>query len=116
MALGSEQLEQIKVFDWLRFHGFDKFSFHVANERRSTMQAGALLKRMGVTAGVADIAIMKPSGQFHGLFIELKAEKGRATPKQIEFLNCMRANGYDAAVCYGADSAIEHIKSYLQIT
>jgi hypothetical protein len=116
MAISDEIIEQIKVFDWLRFHGLDKFSFHIANERRSSIQAGALLKRMGVKAGVADIAIMKPSGFYAGLFIELKTEKGKVSPKQLEFLQTMRENGYDAVVCHGADRAIEHIKSYLMMS
>lgn len=116
MTINKESIELIKIMDWVRFNNLDKFIFHIANERRTTPQQGALLKRMGVLAGVSDLCVMKPSGMFHGLFIELKAEKGKATPKQLEFLETMRSNGYDACVVHGAERAIEHIKSYLQLT
>lgn len=115
MALNAESIELIKIMDWVRFNNLDNFIFHVANERRVSPQQGAMLKRMGVLAGVADLIVAKPSSLFGALFIELKAGKGKASPAQLEFLATMRLHGYDAVVCHGAERAIEHIKSYLQL-
>ena len=50
--VGLEQIEQIKIFDWLRFMKLDNVAFHCPNERKCSPQHGALLKRMGVTSGV----------------------------------------------------------------
>lgn len=115
MAIKAEQIEQIKVFDWIRFHGLDKYSFHVPNERRSTPQHGAILKRMGVTSGVCDLFILKPSGRFNGLAIELKVKPNKPTPAQMKFIETLNANGYLAVVRYGADEAIKTIEDYIHL-
>jgi hypothetical protein len=103
------------IFDWVRIHKFDNFIFHIANERRTSPQAGALLKRMGVKAGVSDIFIARPSRGYHGMFMEIKSEKGKVSPSQKAFLHNMKMEGYEVAVAYGADEAIAWIQAYLDI-
>ena len=115
MKLGQESVQLITVFDWVRWNKLDSFIWHIANERRTTPQAGSLLKRMGVKAGVADIAVMKAAKGFHGMFIELKTVTGVLSPKQKEFLHSMNENGYLAKVAYSADEAIKTIQEYLGI-
>lgn len=102
--------------DWVRSNNLQDFIFHVANERSASPQAGSLLKRKGVLAGVSDILVMKPSGGFSGLFIELKIEGGKVSPAQKKFLQVMNANNYLAVVRYGADAAIQTIKDYLMMS
>ena len=113
MAIGKEDIELIKVMDYVRFNKIDDFIFHVANERSTTPQAGSILKRKGVLAGVSDLLVMKPSGAWNGLFIELKVKGGKISPAQSKFLESMNANGYLGVVRYGADEAIATIKEYL---
>lgn len=113
--IGLEDIELIKIFDWLRFMKLDNISFHVGNERKCTPQAGALLKRKGVTAGVSDIFIMRPSHLWHGLIIELKVKGGKLSPAQDKFLAQMNMEGYCAKVCYGADETIDIICKYLNL-
>jgi hypothetical protein len=115
MAIKAEQIEQIKVFDYLRFEGLDGYAFHVANERSTSPQHGAILKRMGVTKGVPDLFILKPSRGFNGLAIELKVKPNKPTDEQLKFLETLNENGYLAVVRYGANEAIETIKHYLDI-
>lgn len=115
MALGQEQIMQIQVMDWVRFNHLDDFIFHVANERQATPQHGAILKRMGVRAGVSDILCMKPKMSFHGLFIELKVKGGKVSEAQKEFLQTVNSNGYLGVVRWSADEAIETIITYLQL-
>lgn len=115
MKLGAESIEMIKIFDWLRYNNLDKIAWHTANERRTSPQAGAILKRMGVMSGVSDITIARPIAPHHGLFLEVKAAKGKLSPAQIEFLTNMKSEGYKTEVAFGADEAIDKIKAYLQI-
>ena len=113
MTLKSEQCDQIAIFDWLRLNKLDHISFHVANERATKINTGRLLKRMGVTAGVSDLFIMRAREGFHGLIIELKAKSGRLSRSQQVFLDNMTLEGYKALVCYGFDETIWVIKKYL---
>lgn len=108
-----EQVEMIIIFDWIRKNNLHYIAFHIPNERKTTPQGGLLLKRMGVLPGASDIFLARPSRKFHGLFIEVKAKHGKPTPSQISFLLNMKAEGYDGMVCYGAQSAIAKISSYL---
>ena len=122
MALKPETIDQIKVFDWIRLHKQLRFcSFHIPNEGKRSVSMGALLKRMGMRAGVSDIFIAYPKNGKSGLFIELKAKTSsgiynKATATQLQFIDDMLAMGYDAVVCNGADCAIDKIKNYLQRT
>jgi hypothetical protein len=115
VPLGKEDCMLIQVMDWVKHHHFDKFIFHVANERFTTPHSGALLKRKGVLAGVSDILILKPSNGYNGAAIELKMPLGRLTKPQKTFLETAHDNGYFVGVCYSAESAIKAIKDYLMI-
>ena len=78
--IGLEDTQLIILMDWIRFNKLDDVTYHCANERSTTPQAGALLKRKGVLAGVADVIMMKPSQRWHGLAIELKVKGGKLSP------------------------------------
>lgn len=106
-----EQIAQIQVREWVIQNTDLKF-FHFANERVCTPQYGSLLKRMGVTPGVSDIFLPKGNPTFKGLWIELKVGKNKATPAQLDFINNMIEEGYQAMVAYGAEEAILMIRQF----
>ena len=108
-----EQVEMIIIFDWIRKQKLHKVAFHIANERKTTPQGGALLRRMGVLAGVSDIFLARAKNGFHGLFLEIKADGGKLSPNQIEFLKSMDTEGYDTDTCVGHKAAIQRISEYL---
>jgi hypothetical protein len=56
-----------------------------------------------------------PAGRHHGLYIELKAQGGRVSDEQKEWIAALRAQGYRAEVCVGADAAWGVICEYLGI-
>lgn len=109
-----EQIEQIKVFEYVK-QCTDLPFIHIANERKTSPQQGALLKRMGVVAGCADIFIPRARSPYHGMFIELKTLKGKPSLSQLEFLTRMNKEGYFSLVCYGAEEAIETIIKFYDI-
>ncbi len=110
-----EGLEQIAYLQWLQlqYPFVYRCTFHIANERKTSPQYGRYLKMLGVKAGVSDLFIAYPSGEYHGMFIEMKSRTGKPSPIQIEFLDLMRTQGYYSIICYGADEAIAVTKQYL---
>ena len=113
MRLQPEQCAMMTIFDWVRLVGLQHIIWHTANERRCSMQYGAMLKRMGVIAGVSDITVARPAGKYHGAFIEVKVGKNKATTSQLAFLEAMNNEGYFTKVCYGVNETINTIQSYL---
>ena len=79
----------------------------------------ARLKMQGAKAGVPDMFLPVPRGEFHGLFIELKRPivKGEpkpvVSPEQRHWLKELADQGYMTAVCYGFAEAKDLIESYL---
>jgi hypothetical protein len=110
-----EQILQVNLMNWLEheYPEVRKSTIHIANERRTSMQQGKLLKKMGVMAGVADLFIALPRSQWSGAWIELKEGKGKPSQAQKEFLARMMLNGYFAICVTGLDAAKEVIKTYL---
>lgn len=112
----TEDKEAEILANYLRARNI-KFT-HIANERRTTPQRGAKLKRMGVNPGVPDFMIILEIDEGYNLiFIELKRAKkslSRVSEYQkewIEKLNECREVG--AYIAYGADEAIKIIESFI---
>jgi hypothetical protein len=89
--------------------------YHIPNEGKRSNISGARLKKIGLRKGVPDLCIPVPKGKYHGLYIELKSNKGKATQEQIEWLKLLKSNGYATAITYGVDEAITVIKQYISI-
>jgi hypothetical protein len=71
------------------------------------------LTRQGVKAGIPDICLPVARRGFHGLYIELKADKGKASEKQGEWIDKLLAEGYNAGICRGWKQAVDCILWYL---
>lgn len=111
----TESNEQIAAMDWLRAQhpNIAEHTLHIGNERKASHFAGYIMKRMGVLKGASDLFMAWPNGGFSGLFIEVKSKIGKPTPEQLAFIKRMRAVGYKAEVCYGADEVISTMKEYI---
>lgn len=70
-------------------------------------------RQMGVKAGVPDLFYPVPLHGYHGLFIEMKAEKGRLDPKQKKWLDALDKFGYKTAVCKGWEQARDVLEAYI---
>ena len=67
-----------------------------------------------MTPGVPDIFIAVPRREYHGMFLELKSLKGRASKEQLEMLTRLSNEGYFTAICNSLEEAIEYISYYLK--
>jgi hypothetical protein len=80
--------------------------FHVANGGGRSPIEAAILKSLGVRAGVPDLIIIH-DGKTYGL--ELKAEGNKPTKLQIEAQDAMRAAGAEVVVAVGLDAALQQL-------
>ena len=89
------------------------FAFHVPNGGARKPIEAAILKGLGVTAGVPDIIAIR-AGHAYGL--ELKADDGKPTQKQIETMAAMEAAGASVALATGLDAAINQLETWGLLT
>ncbi|CEQ26693.1 VRR-NUC domain-containing protein [[Clostridium] sordellii] len=120
MNIKKEEQEQIAIMDWCRWqerhHPELKMIFHIVNEGQRSPRFGVILQKMGMKKGIPDICLPVPNKQFHGLYIELKADKTkRISKEQKEWLEKLSIHGYKAVRANGAEEAIGVIKEYLNI-
>jgi len=122
----KEHEVQKLLFEWMSHVPQCKNAFAIPNAQLllsklpSTRQRFAALNYLaqeGVKKGIADIFLPYPVGTYHGMFIELKREKGGVVSKeQKEFLQNMELVGYYAVVARGFDDAKEKIEGYIKST
>jgi hypothetical protein len=85
------------------------FMFHVPNGGKRRPIEAAIMKGLGVTAGVPDIIAIRKG---HTFALELKADGGTPTAKQIETMAEMEAAGATVTLAVGLDAAIAQLESW----
>lgn len=98
---GKIQAECFAWF-WNSFPQYRRLLFHVPNENDrsdSNMIQGAIRKSLGVVSGVADLLFLVARGEYHGLCIEMKDEKGQQSQSQKEWQKLAEAQGYKYVLC-----------------
>ena len=113
----GEDIVQIKALDCLRHYYPDIASaaIHIANERKTSNYEGSLLKRKGVKKGVSDLFWPKPQKGFHGLWVEVKTDKGRLSIEQARFIDEASHDGYFACVCFGSQDVVDTVCGYFGV-
>lgn len=117
----TETQEQATLFKWAALQYIRqqypelKYLFHIKNETTEGPARVAVDRAMGVKKGVPDLFLPVPRGSFHGLWIEMKTEKGRASEEQKWWLKEMIDQGYAAVVCYGWKNARDELIWYLKL-
>jgi hypothetical protein len=87
----------------------DCFAFHVPNGGARSPIEAAILKGLGVRAGVPDIVAVR-DGRFYGL--ELKAPKGGLTAAQRDVLAALAAAGATVDAASGLDEALARLEQW----
>lgn len=111
MAYQGEAMEQQKLIEWCDWKRIPIFA--IPNGGKRNAKEAHFMKLSGVKAGVPDLFLPIASNGCHGLFIEMKYGKNKPTENQEEWIALLMQNGYQVAVCYSADAAIDIIRRYL---
>lgn len=91
---------------YLRMHYPKVFPYvnHSPNEGKRTQAQGGFLVGMGMHKGWPDLEVAWPCREWHGLFIEFKTPKGKATPEQSETLANLSSKGYRCEIIRDIES------------
>lgn len=113
-----ESDEQQALFVWAKLmqtqHPELSLLHAIGNGGKRNLIEAARMKREGVKAGVSDIMLPVARNGFHGLYIELKVGKNKASADQKWWLSETTKQGYYSTVCYGWVEAKEVIEKYLE--
>lgn len=113
----TEHQEQAALFRWAAFTEArwpELALLHaIPNGGQRNKIVAARLKAEGVKPGVPDICLPVARGDWHGLYIELKAVGGRPSREQRQWILALRHQGYRAELCVGWAGARDLIEDYL---
>jgi hypothetical protein len=79
------------------------FVFHVSNGRARRPIESAILKSLGLRAGIPDLLVIRES---HVFALQLKPLDGRLSPAQLAAHDALRGAGAEVAVAGGIDQLI----------
>jgi hypothetical protein len=85
------------------------FAFHVPNGGYRRKTEAAIMKGLGVVAGVPDVICIY-RGRVYAL--ELKSERGRLSPKQSETIAALVRAGAYTCVATGLDEALKQLEQW----
>jgi hypothetical protein len=107
---GSEHNLQVQVLDLISVKKSDPniFAFAIPNAAQRSPRLAAKMRAEGLTAGVADLAIMLPCSRV--AWLELKKAKNQQSPKQRAFEARCKRLGHPYAVA----SCIERAEAFLK--
>lgn len=117
--LPTESEEQVTLFSWARMKERKypelRLLHHIPNGGSRNQIEAKHLKAQGVKSGVPDLCLPVARGLWHGLYIEMKRQKGgRVSDAQRRWLEDLERQGYRAEVACGWQEAAHIIEIYLQ--
>jgi hypothetical protein len=118
MRSSKEHNEQVKLFRNIKLY-MNREPFLILlhatpNAAKRSPQLAAYLKAEGMRAGVPDLNLPLPRGDYSSLWIELKADKkSYPTQEQKFWMNKLNECGCLAVCCYGWKEALDLILDYL---
>ena len=115
----SESAEQVALMQIVAIHEIKwpelEMLFHIPNGGDRHPAVASKMKAEGVKKGVPDLCLPVARCGYHGLFIELKRQKGGTiSPEQKAWIQALNGQGYRAEVCKGAAEAWDVIQEYMR--
>lgn len=115
---GTEDGAQLALMCWcsLNFERYPelKWLHHSPNGGSRHKAEASKFKAMGMKPGFPDLVLLIKRGAFSGLLIELKVKNRKASDKQLNWAEHLRANGFGYKLCYGWEDARDCLISYLE--
>lgn len=75
----------------------------------------SMAKASGMNAGFPDLELPAARHGYHGLYIEMKSEKGRLSEDQKIWVDYLKSEKFFHYTAYSSDLAIKCLKWYLNI-
>lgn len=89
---------------------------HSPNEGKRSYYIGRRLQAMAMQKGYPDLFLAVPRGGYHGLYVELKSNRGRLTDEQEVMLALLAEQGYKTAVCKPpVSNFIQLVTNYMEL-
>jgi hypothetical protein len=98
-----------------RFPGYLPDIIKIDNEGKTSWTEGKRKRREGKVKGASDYFIAIPQNSSHGLWLEIKTERGRESPEQKAFGLARQKRGYQYKCVYGIDEAMKTLETYLNL-
>lgn len=113
----AEHWLQVRLFYMLEreYPELYDYFFAVPNGGLRTKKTASRLKSEGQKKGISDILGMVPKGRYHGMFLEVKTEKGRPTAEQRAVLERFEGQGYHCVVCRGFEACWSALVAFLML-
>lgn len=116
----TEDLIQATFFQWVylceQIHPELQLCFAIPNGGTRNIREAIKFKRTGVRKGVPDVFLPVPKGEYKGLWIEFKSDKGEQTVAQIIYFEQLKNQGYRCEICRDQNTAIAVVKTYLGLS
>lgn len=109
----EESTIQCECVRWFRYQYPTRTLFAIPNGGNRSAITGAIMKKEGVLAGVADLFLMSSNGTYHGLFIEMKTAKGKQSESQKQFQFLAECADYKYEIARNFEDFRKIIKNYL---
>ena len=113
----SEHDEQCALFKWARLNEREtpELKLLYANPMggKRPILTAMKMRDEGAKAGIPDITLPVPCGDYHGLYIEMKYGRNKPTEPQQWWLDELARHGYCTYVAYGWEDARDFILWYL---
>lgn len=121
LPVPTEHEEQARLFRWFETieasHSVLPWIFAIPNGSHKSVATAMKFQREGLRSGVPDIFVPWGSAGCHGLFIEMKRQKGGVVSDTQKAWHTMLRErlDYRVEVCAGAVEAARVITSYLDL-
>lgn len=113
----SEHWLQVRLFYTIeiQYPSEYEFVFAIPNGGYRTPRAASLMKYEGQKKGTPDVFIPIPKGIYHGMFLEVKTEKGTVSKEQKGKMERYQQMGYYVVAAKGFDACMEQLVNYFAL-
>ena len=109
----NEHALQVACVRWFRMQHPRLLIFAIPNGGARDAVTGARLKAEGATAGVPDLCVPIPRGEYSSLYIEMKDGDTRVSAAQKEIIETLEKCGNKCVVCRSFDEFVAAVTEYL---
>lgn len=116
-SCNSESGHQKALFCWAAMHVMEYpevgLLFSIPNGGLRSAKTGSRMRAEGAKSGVPDVFLPVARGDYHGLFIEMKNDRGHVSSLQAVWHTDLKDQGYSVVVCKSWQIAVNTILAYL---